>query len=175
MATVNLPGYKERVAILGIGLLGNALIGYAFDYGLYPYVIWKLGPLQGAALMTLVSFLVCYAMILFYDWTKKDWLGIETIKELKEYAGNSRTIRMLGWAMKKGDAMVLIFLSIWYDPFVTVAYMRQGAHQYNGMTRRDWQIFLLALIIGNGSWTLTLFTGLSAAEYAWESLFGATQ
>lgn len=173
MAAVNLPGYKERAAILGIGLLGNALLGYAFDYALYPWVIWKFGLLHGAIVMTVVSFLVCYAMIIFYDWTKKDWLGIETIKEFKEYAGNSRAMRALGWAMKKGDAMVLVFLSIWYDPFITVAYMRQGAHQYNGMTRRDWGIFLLALAIGNGSWSLTLFTGLSVAEYAWEALSGA--
>ena len=173
MAAVNLPGYKERIAILGIGLLGNAIIGYAFDYGLYPWVIWKFGPLYGAAIMTVISLVVCYATLLFYDWAKKDWLGIETIKELREYTGDSRTVRILQWAMRKGNAMLLIFLSIWYDPFVTVAYMRQGAHEYNGMTGRDWKIFLLALVIGNGSWALTLFTGLTVAEYAWEALSGA--
>lgn len=36
MAAVNLPGYKERAAILGIGLLGNSLIANGIDYVLYP-------------------------------------------------------------------------------------------------------------------------------------------
>lgn len=60
--------------------------------------------------------------------------------------------------------------SVWTDPFVTVAYLRQGAHQYNGMSARDWKIFMLALAIGNGMWSITLFTGMSAAEYAWMAL-----
>jgi hypothetical protein len=173
MAAVNLPGYKERAAILGIGLLGNSLMANGFDYVLYPWVIWQLGPLHGAAMMTVLSFLICWATLLFYDWAKKDWLGIETIKELKEYAGNNRLARVLRWAMAKGDAALLVILSIWTDPFVTVAYLRRGAHQYNGMTARDWRIFLLSVVIGNGSWTLTLFTGLTVAEYAWEALSGA--
>lgn len=173
MAAVNLPGYKERIAILGIGLLGDSLIGFAFDYGLYPWVIWRLGPLHGAAIMIAVSFLICYATLLFYDWAKKDWLGIETIKELREYAGGSRLVRTLKWAVAKGDAALLVILSVWTDPFITVAYMRQGAHQYNGMNARDWRIFLLSLAIGNASWTLTLFTGLTVAEYAWEAFSGA--
>ena len=98
------PGYKERAAILGIGLLSNSLIANGIDYVLYPWVIWTLGPLHGAAMMTVLSFLICWATLLFYDWAKKDWLGIETIKELKEYAGNSRFARVLRWAVAKGDA-----------------------------------------------------------------------
>ncbi len=90
--------------LLGIGLLSNSLIANGIDYVLYPWVIWTLGPLHGAAMMTVLSFLICWATLLFYDWAKKDWLGIETIKELKEYAGNSRFARVLRWAVAKGDA-----------------------------------------------------------------------
>lgn len=67
------PGYKERAAILGIGLLSNSLIANGIDYVLYPWVIWTLGPLHGAAMMTVLSFLICWATLLFYDWAKKDW------------------------------------------------------------------------------------------------------
>jgi hypothetical protein len=170
MAAVNLPGYRERAAILGIGLLGNSLIANGFDYVLYPWVIWTLGPLHGAAMMTVLSFLICWATLLFYDWAKKDWLGIETIKQLKEYRGASRLARVLGWAAAKGDAALLVILSVWTDPFVTVAYLRQGAHQYNGMSARDWKIFMLSLAIGNAYWSVALFTGISAAEYAWSAI-----
>ena len=173
MVAVNLPGYRERAAILGIGLLGNSLIANGFDYLLYPWVIWQLGPLHGAAVMTLLSFLICWATLLFYDWAKKDWLGIETIKELKGYAGDSRFARLLRWAVQKGDAALLVILSVWTDPFVTVAYLRQGAHQYNGMSARDWRIFMLSLAIGNGYWSVLLITGISAAEHAWIAISGA--
>ena len=172
MGAVSLPGYKERVAILAIGLLGNSLMAHAFDYGLYPYVIWKLGPLHGAALMTVVSLVVSYATLLFYDWTKKDWLGIETVKELRHYASTTRLSRALKWAIDKGDTALLVILSVWTDPFITVAYLRHGAHQYNGMNARDWRIFMLSLVICNGIWSLTLFTGMSAVEYAWTAISG---
>jgi len=126
-------------------------------------------------MMTLLSFLICWATLLFYDWAKKDWLGIETIKALKDYAGDSYFARALQWAVKKGDAALLVILSVWTDPFVTVAYLRQGAHQYNGLSARDWRIFMLSLIIGNGLWSVTLFTGMSAAEYAWTAITEAMQ
>lgn len=174
MTARNLPSYKERAAILGIGLLGNFLIANGFDYVLYPWVIWKLGPLHGAAVMTLASFLICWATLLFYDWAKWDWLGIETIKGLRDYAGNSRMMRALQWAAAKGEAALLVVLSIWTDPFVTVAYFRHGAHQYNGMGARDWRIFVLSLAISNGYWSVLLITGISAAEHAWMAIFGAS-
>lgn len=175
MAVVSQSGFRERMAIVAIGLPGYSLSSQLFDYGLYPWAIWKLGPLQGATLMTLLSFLICYATLLFYDWAKKDWLGIETVKELREYGGNNRLARILKWAMAKGDAAVLIILSAWTDPFITVAYMRQGAHQYTGMNVRDWQIFILSLAISNGLWSVTLFTGMSAVEYTWAALTNAIQ
>ena len=172
MGDVSVPGYKERAAILAIGLLGNSLMAHAFDYGLYPYVIWKLGLLHGGALMAVVSFVVSYATLLFYDWTKKDWLGIETVKELRHYASDNRLARALKWAMDKGDTALLLILSVWTDPFITVAYLRHGAHQYNGMNARDWRIFMLSLVISNGAWSLTLFTGMTAAGYAWSAISG---
>lgn len=172
MAALNLPSYKERAAILGIGLLGNFLIANGFDYVLYPWVIWKLGPLHGAAVMTLLSFLICWLTLLFYDWAKKDWLGIETLKELRDNAGNSRLMRALRWAAAKGEAALLVVISIWTDPFVAVAYFRHGAHQYNGMSARDWRIFLIALVIANGYWSAAMFAGVSVAEYAWSEISG---
>lgn len=124
---------------------------------------------------TIASFLICYATLWFYDWAKKDWLGIETAKQLREYTGTSRVARVLGWAAAKGEAALLVVLSVWTDPFVTVAYLRHGAHQYNGMSARDWRIFLLSLAIGNGYWSVLLITGISAAEHVWRFVSGGAQ
>lgn len=158
---------KEKFWILGVGLVGNTLITYAFDYALYPYVVWEMGIVKGGVVMTVASFAVCYLTILFYDWTKKDWLGIETIKRLKEFGGSSKFAKFTSWIMRKGDPVAMVFLSIKFDPFITMVYMRHGDNQYNGMNKRDWKIFMSSLFIANAYWTLVSFAGASVAVYVW--------
>jgi len=157
---------KERVAIWAIGILANKVMVYGFDYFLYPFVIWKLGILKGSVFMTLFSFLICRATFIFYDWAKKDWIGIETMKEMKEYEGNRMFGRLLSWVMKKGEPVTVLLLSIYFDPFITTAYMRRGAHAYNGLNKRDWTIFIFSLLFGNFYWTLIAYTGVSFLEWA---------
>lgn len=162
---------KKKLGILGIGYFVNESIDFVFNYILYPFVIWKMGILGGGAVMTILSFLICYLIMIFYDWSKKDWLGIETIKGLKEYSGKSIIGKFTSWIMKKSDPILLIFLSIQFDPFITTAYMRHGAHQYSGMSKRDWKIFMSSLIIGNVYWTVVAFAGVSIVEYVGKNLF----
>jgi hypothetical protein len=163
---------KQRLAILAIGISVNTFVSsYLFDYLLYPFIIWKLGIIRGGILMTALAGIFCYLTFVFYDWSKKDWLGIETLKSLKSYAGAAKLGRMASWFMKQSDPMVMLFLSIKYDAFITTAYMRHGSHQYNGLNKRDWTIFGLSLAISNLYWTLASFMGVSLIEYGWKHLF----
>ncbi|HRY82872.1 MAG TPA: MFS transporter [Candidatus Moranbacteria bacterium] len=162
---------KKRLGILGVGYLVNESIDFVFNYIIYPFAIWKLGILGGGAVMTIASFLVCYAIMIFYDWAKKDWLGIETLKQLKEYNGKSLIGKFTSWIMQKSDPVLLLFLSIQFDPFITTAYMRSGAHKYSGMSKRDWIIFMSSLIIGNAYWTIVAFAGVSVIEFFGKYLF----
>jgi hypothetical protein len=73
----------RRLRELGIGHSVNWVMSEGFDYLLYPAVIWKLGPLLGGAIMSVASLLVCLGCLYFYDWSKRDWLGIEAIKDLE--------------------------------------------------------------------------------------------
>lgn len=161
---------KERLGILGVGLTANSLIVNGFDYLLYPAVMWYFGALIGAAIMWVLSFLICYATIRFYDWAKQDWLGLETLKELRDEDAQSLFRRVLRWVAKKGDWLVMVVLSVWKDPFICAAYMRHGAHQYNGMSRRDWRIFLTSFLISNAWWTVAVFSGLEAGEWLLKTL-----
>jgi len=74
--------------------------------------------------------------------------------------------------LQKGDPAVFLFLSLWYDPFITTTYMRHGSHQYNGMSRRDWAIFMSSLLLGNGVWIFACFTGISLVEWVWKAVAG---
>lgn len=156
---------RERLGILGIGLLGNQFIAYGFNWVLYPFVIWKFGLIFGFFIMSFLSFLVCYGLVLFYDWSKRDWLGIEMIKELREYSGNATFGKIFSWIMNRGGLVALIFLSIKFDPFIATVYMRKGAGKFDGMKRRDWTIFFSSLVIGGIYWAILVFTGISGFKY----------
>ena len=164
------PVWKERVGIWCLGVLGNKAIDWGFDYALYPVVIWYFGIVFGAVVMTIASCLACLATLKFYDWSRQDWLGIETLKELPDPNSHNWLRRIAARLLQKGDWAALIVLSIQFDPFITTAFMRHGAFQFNGMSSRDWRIFLLSTVVSNGWWSFMVFGGLSIFSSLWRSL-----
>ncbi len=122
------------------------------------------GIIKGALIMWFLSFIVCYSLILFYNWSKKDWLGIETAKIGIEHGHTSAFLSILQWARKKGKWMLLIFLSIFFDPFITLVSIRDSSHGYKRMNKNDWTIFMSSFIISNLWWSMAVFTGLSVFE-----------
>lgn len=60
----------------------------------------------------------------------------------------------------------LLSISIKENAFITMIYLRNGSHQYNGMARRDWRNFLASLAIANIYWTLAAYMRISVV--AWE-------
>lgn len=162
--------YGSRGGELSIGLTAKYLSDRAFDYLLYPYIIFKFGILSGGIVMTFLAFILNIMTIVFYDWSKRDWLGIEAIKELKTYSGNKVILLFTSWILRRSNPVIFIFLSIHYDAFTTTAYLRRGSHQYNGMNKRDWAIFIGSLIISNAYWTLACFIGITLFEWAWKAI-----
>ena len=162
--------HRGRIAELFAGQTVNQLTVWVFDYFLYPFVVYKLGILAGGVVMIVLSFAACTLSMMIYDWSKRDWLGIEAIKSVKEYDGNTRMGRITAWIMKKSDPIVFIFLSLKFDPFITTVYLRHG--QYNGMARRDWTIFMGSLFLSNLYWTLACYMGISLFEWGWKAVVG---
>lgn len=158
-------GVRFRLGTIALGHTVNKLWDWAFDYGLYPYVIYLCGLAWGFVIMAMLSFIICWLLVLFYDWSKRDWLGIEAVRDLKEYDGKSRYRRWMGWLLKRSDAMACILLSIKFDPFIVTVYMRR--ERFGGMTSADWRIFLLSWLIGNAYWSIVCFTGVSVVTWVW--------
>lgn len=159
--------YKTRIAELSVGLTTNQLVVWVGDYLLYPFVIYQFGILKGGIVMIIISFILCIMTMKFYDWSKRDWLGIEAIKELKTYKGKKNIGRLTSWILQKSDPVIFLFLSIKFDPFITTAYLRKGS--FSGMTKRDWKIFLSSLLISNAYWTLACFMGITLVELGWKN------
>jgi hypothetical protein len=159
-----------RLAELATGVTAFKLLNYPFDYALYPLIIYQLGIIKGGLIMTFLAAAANLFCLKFYDWSKRDWLGIETLKGLKGYDGNSRLARFTAGLLQKGDLVAFLFLSIKEDAFITMIYLRHGSHQFNGMSRRDWRIFLASLLVANLYWTLAAYMGVSLVTWGWKFL-----
>jgi len=167
-SSAKLASYKARLQTVAIGLTGNAAIAIGFDYGIYGLAIATLGPLRGGLLMILVSFLFDLVLIRLYDWSKTDWLGIETLKDIRDNTAATRLEKILQWLMRKGDTVALVVLSFKLNPFNVMLYLRQGAYEYNGMRKRDWMNLVASTLIGNLYWILVMWAAVAGLGHAWE-------
>ena len=164
-------GFIAKIKNLEIGAMAVGYIlfigsNYAFDYLLYPFVIYKRGIFWGGIVMGLLSVAACLVAALIYDLVKKDWLGIEAVKEIKEdiknYGSQSKKKlhRILAWFLRKGKWAEFLFLSLKFDPFVTTVYLRNGVKKFNGFKKEEWKIFLGSVFVANAYWTIISFSGV---------------
>ena len=150
---------------LSMGHVATKIQEYLFDYLLYPFVIFTMGVIRGAVVMSLLSLVACFLMLRFYDWSKRDWLGIEALKSLKDYDGSCLWRRIVAWLLLRSDPVACVLLSIKFDPFIVTTYLRKG--HYGGMSTRDWRIFLLSWLVGNAYWSLLCFVGVETIFQLW--------
>lgn len=160
----------RRLGTFAAGTTVMYAINTFFDYLLYPYVVYRAGILAGGFVMTALSAAACLAILKFYDWTRRDWLGIETVRDLREYRGERRAGRLVGRLLAKSDAVAFVVLSLHYDPFVTTVWLRR--ERFGGLSARDRRVFWGSVLLGNASWTLTCWLGVNAAVWAWRWLAG---
>ena len=132
-----------------------------FEYVVYPVVIGYYGLLLGGGVMIFLSIVLSAIMLVAYDKLKKDWLGIEAIKALRDEEQTNKWVRIIHWLMKKGDLIALIGSSIISEPVKVTLYMRHGSGKFNGFSRRDKLIFFTSVIIGNVAWALAVYGGIN--------------
>jgi len=152
--------FKKRIGTLMVGWLTDRVTNWVFEYVMYPSAIAYWGLVDGGVVMIVLSVVISLAVIRLYDFLKVDWLGLETIKDLRDGEAKTMLEKVTRWAMKKGDLFALIILSIYSEPVKVTLYMRHGANQFNGFSKRDWLIFTTSVVIGNISWALAVAGGL---------------
>lgn len=162
MATSNVS-WKKRIGTILIGLTANELMVQGFDSILYPFVMGTQGFFIGAHIMIWASILICLLTLKFYDWSGTDWIGIETLKETRELE-NSRANRFIARFFKKSQWAQLVILSLAQDPFVVTVFLREGAHEYGKMTKKDWKNFFTSVLIGNVFWSTVCWSGVKIFE-----------
>lgn len=162
----------NRLLLFLTGATTFTVINYSFDFVLYPFALYKLGVVVGFFTMMLLSFLFCWGYFIIYDYLKRDFLGIEFSKEkMSSIIASEDSVGLkllLVRVLRKSRAFLFVFLSIYFDPFVAVAFERKGNFAYNGLSARDWRLFIISLIISNGFWSTTVFAGLSFFEFLYK-------
>jgi hypothetical protein len=149
--------WKERIGIMAVGHTFKQVEEFIFDYTMYPAIIAWLGAVMGGLVMTAFSALICYLYILFYDWSKKDWLGLELLKEVRDgKEKHGRVAHLVQKIARKGDLVAFFVLSAYTDPFVTTVYLRKMSGSYNGLSPRDWKIFWASVLTANLWWTVVV-------------------
>lgn len=157
---------RARLAEVATGHALYAAFNWFFDNVLYVYVIYRLGLLVGGLIMTLLSLVVCTAMLLVYERMRIDWVGVGSLARLAEIPNLSWWQRIITWAMRRGAAVIFLVLCILQDPFITTAYFRQG--RFDGFRARDWRIFLGSVLVSNFYWTLRSGVVVAVIVGAWQ-------
>ena len=153
-----LARFWPRLATFGIGLLIKKASDYAFDYLLYPAALIMLGYLSGGIAMTIASVVLNLLVIRAYDWAKRDFLLLETLKQLRTADSTHRGKRLLAKALSKGDVAAFFILSWFEDAIVVTLYLRKGAGKFDGLSRRDWAIFWASTLVSNLMWAGSLIS-----------------
>lgn len=145
-----------KLATFGAGVAIKKSLDYGFDYLLYPIALLWLGYLWGGVLMTAASVVLNLATIRAYDWSRRDWLLIETVKQLRDKPDGTSARPFVNWIARKGDLPAFFILSWVEDPIVVTLYLRHGTHRFDGLDRRSWKIFWASTFTSNLLWILSL-------------------
>ena len=158
---MNLNRFAERVA----GWTTLTAFSVTVDDVLWPAVILWQGAVAGGITMFFVALLCNLILIWAYDKIKKDVLALEALRELTEKEQTGWFKRLIVKFIKAGQIPAFIAISF-YDPFVSVIYMRKGVESYK-MEKRDWGYFALAMVIACVGWTLWWQGLISIAKVVW--------
>lgn len=154
---------KEKLATAGFAYVVDYWVNWLFNYPLYIWVMNEFGLKNGFVVMSCLSFLLCYAYIKIYDIIKRDLFLLEDAKEwmddMANYSGESKIKLLRAMIISKGGLFTaFLALSLFKDPFYTLAFCRQG--KYSGFSLRDWGIFIGSVVVGNSIWALGVFGGI---------------
>ncbi len=152
---------KIKLWVTGIGLYYT--LTWLYDYVMVSFLLIYFGFLRGSIIVFISSILVDLVTIRLYDYWKKDWLALETIKDLENK--NNFIGKIFKWVHGKGSVLTIVILSLTSNAFVVTAYMRKGSYEYNGMGKRDWIVFLTSSVLINLYWIFVVGGGIELFRY----------
>lgn len=178
---------KERIGTIAIGHGFYALLSWLFDNPFYIFMLAIYGPLKGGLIMTVLSLVVSYGFLVFYNWSKIDWLGVNVVENIKKdgFEWTSRlkskslvtkiiafipvqVFHIVVWSLRKGNIAAFFALCVFEDPFVATTYLRKGS--FDKLNQRDLGIFFSGVVVSNGYWIIRNSVLIEIAKEIWKTL-----
>lgn len=123
--------------------------------------------------MTLAAGIICFGLVVYYERSGTDWLGVNVLEDVKErgdiwigrfYSQKGhwwllvkiaafvplKGFLLVLWLLKKNDVVAFFTLSIYEDAFKTTVFLRHG--RFDGLKTKDWMIFFASLAVSNLYW-----------------------
>lgn len=115
--------------------------------------------------LSIISIIMCLGLVMLYDFSKKDWLFLEELKQAQKNLDvvegkSSITKKIAKWSNKNKGILFLLIVCL--DPTIAVLYYRKGSYLYNGVKEiKIGVLFLVSTVVYN-----TIFT-YSATFIIW--------
>ncbi|MFA6520148.1 MAG: hypothetical protein WCT44_00920 [Candidatus Paceibacterota bacterium] len=158
----------ERLKLWITGIGSYYVITYLYDYVVVSFLLIYLGFVEGIVVVMILSMLIDFWTLKFYDWFKKDWLALETLKDLqyrKNFIG-----KLFNFVQNKSTFVTIVVLSLTSNAFIVTAYMRKGSFKYDGLTKRDWLVFLSSSLLTNLYWVFLIAGGIEIVKYSYQAI-----
>ncbi len=161
----------NSIATITTAISLYAAVNWVIDYFLYALIIWRFGSIRGGLLLAVIMFIIDFLTVRFYDWAKTDWLAIEYAKEKLDSGYYGRYISSVKSEYRHlWMVLCVVILSLKFNPFITTVVMRDGTYTYNGLSRRDWAIFVSSHLIGQLYWISLISGGLAVLRQVFSRL-----
>jgi len=167
-ATENKKRWFGRLGLWTTGISSYYVFTYLYDYIVVSFLLIYFGFVKGVVIVMVLSMLIDLGTLKFYDWFKKDWLALETLKDLqhkKNFWG-----KLFNFVHDKNTFITIIVLSLTSNAFIVTAYMRKESFQYNGLTKRDWNIFFSSSLLTNLYWVFLIAGGIEIIKYSYQAI-----
>lgn len=166
------------------------IVNFVYDIVIFPISLEKFGWIAVPPL-TLGAGIFCWIMIQFYDFKKKDFLGIESVRT--EMTAHKE--KLIHWIETRpnyklclpfvkveikcdSEAIKIALSNVWiveflvctfkWDAVVTTIYLREKS--FSGLTRRDWKIFCASVLMSCLFWSAVVLGAIAVYECEWTKL-----
>ncbi len=170
-----LKNRTQRISLVAIGHIVKRVEEFLFDWLLYGVVVLFCTTTWGSVWGSLIAFSIMAPLsayfsllwIAYYNWSKRDWFGLEFLKELRDETKRGWFAQRIQAGLKRGGVPAFFILSFYTDPFMTVVYFRKKGESYTLLGPRDTNIFWCSVVVSNAYWTLRWTVLVEAALFLW--------
>ena len=163
----------RRAALLSAAHVVVRLEEYAFDYLLYPYMLYvggdavasllmpasggsDVGYWTGFALLCLASLLLNILYLRLYDRSRRDWFGFEYLRTIPPPSVINRR-PWIGFGLRVAS---FCYLSVWHSPLFATLWSRSRDRVFS-MSKNDWVLFSVAVFTANAGWAVVVTSVVS--------------